>query len=163
MQVGVSNSITRSFRNQGRTGDGPQGGILQSALHTPTYLPETNADGTPARWAGFDNLRVLIDNYDVNTTSLRYIGNLFIDAEIIRDVKFRSSWSLDYNNYEESEYWNDKMQLGAAPTNGLATSALTQNTTWINEQTLSYRKSVEGRHNVGFLAGNTIQQFCLCT
>ena len=157
VQVGVSNSISRSFRNQGRTGDGPQGGILQSALHTPTYLPEVNADGTPARWAGFDNLQVLIDNYNVHTTSLRYIGNLFVDAEIMRDVKFRSSWSLDYNNYDESEYWNDKTQLGAAPTNGLATSALTQNTTWINEQTLSYHKNIESKHNVGFLLGNTIQ------
>lgn len=157
VQVGVSNSISRSFRNQGRTGDGPQGGILQSALHTPTYLPEINADGTPARWAGFDNLSVLIDNYNVHTTSLRYIGNLFLDAEIFPDLKFKSSWSLDYNNYEESEFWNDKTQLGAAPTNGLATSALTQNTTWINEQTLSYKKSIASRHNVAFLLGNTIQ------
>jgi TonB-linked SusC/RagA family outer membrane protein len=157
VQVGVSNSFTRSFRNQGRTGDGPQGGILQSALHTPTYLPEVNADGTPARWAGFDNLQVLIDNYNVNTTSLRYIGNLFVDADLFKDVKFRSSWSLDYNNYDESEFWNDKTQLGSAPTNGLATSAISQNTTWINEQTLSYRKSLEGDHNIGVLAGNTLQ------
>ncbi len=157
IQVGVSNSISRSFRNQGRTGDGPQGGILQSALHTPTYLPEVNAEGTPARWAGFDNLQVLINNYKVNTTSLRYIGNLFIDAEIIKDLKFRSSWSLDYNNYDESEYWNDKTQLGAAPTNGLATSALTQSTTWINEQTLSYRKNIHDKHSFGILAGNSLQ------
>lgn len=156
IQVGVSNSITRSYRNQGRAGDGPAGGLLQSALHTPTYLPENNPDGTPARWAGFDNLQVLINNYKVHTTSLRYIGNLYIDAEILRDLKFRSSWSLDYNNYNESEYWNDQTQLGAAPTNGLATSAITQNTTWINEQTLSYRKTL-GKHSFGVLVGNTLQ------
>jgi TonB-linked SusC/RagA family outer membrane protein len=157
IQVGVSNSISRSFRNQGRAGDGPAGGLLQSALHTPTYLPEFNADGTPARWAGFDNLQVLINNYRVHTTSLRYIGNLYIDAEILPDLKFRSSWSLDYNNYNESEYWNDQTQLGAAPTNGLATSAITQNTSWINEQTLSYRKNIHNQHSFGVLVGNTLQ------
>lgn len=157
VQVGVSNGITRSYRNQGRTGDGPAGGMLQSALHTPTYLPEVNPDGTPARWAGFDNLQVLIDNYNVNTTSLRYIGNLYVDAELLPGLKFRSSWSLDYNNYDESEYWNDQTQLGAAPTNGLATSAITQNTTWINEQTLTYRKSFSNKHDFGILIGNTIQ------
>jgi len=157
IQIGISNSFTRSFRNQGRTGDGPAGGLLQSALHTPTYLQEVNADGTPARWAGFDNLQVLINNYDVHTTSLRYIGNLYADAEIIHNLKFRSSWSLDYNNYNESEYWNDQTQLGAAPTYGLATSALTQNTTWINEQTLSYRINPGSRHTPGVLLGNSVQ------
>lgn len=157
VQVGVSNGLTRSYRNQGRTGDGPAGGMLQSALHTPTYLPEVNADGTPARWAGFDNLQVLIDNYNVNTTSLRYIGNLYVDAELLPGLKFRSSWSLDYNNYDESEYWNDQMQLGAAPTNGLATSNITQNSTWINEQTLAYRTTFGHKHDFGVLIGNTIQ------
>lgn len=158
VQVGVSNGVTRSYRNQARAGDGPQGGLLQSALHTPTYLPETNADGTPARWAGFDNLQVLLDNYDVNTVSLRYIGNLYAEAEILPDLKFRTSWSVDYNNYDESEYWNDKTQLGAAPTYGLATSSITQNSTWINEQTLSYRKKLGRGHTFGAVVGNTVQQ-----
>ncbi|WP_240155138.1 TonB-dependent receptor [Chitinophaga sp. Cy-1792] len=155
--VGTSNSFSRSYRNQGRSGDGPQGGLLQAALHTPTYLPEVNADGTPARWAGFDNVQVLINNYDVNTTSLRYIGNIYADANILPDLKFRTTFSLDYNNYNESEYWNNLTQLGAAPTNGLATSAITSNTAWINEQTLSYRKQVATGHFLGVLIGNTIQ------
>lgn len=155
IQVGASNSFSRTFRNQGRAGDGPAGGLLQSALHTPTYLPELNADGTPARWAGFDNLQVLLKNYDVNTISLRYIGNLYFDAQITPELKFRSTFSLDYNNYNESEYWNNLTQLGSP--NGLATSTITQNSTWINEQTLSYRKSFTGRHNLGVLIGNTVQ------
>ncbi|WP_205511244.1 SusC/RagA family TonB-linked outer membrane protein [Longitalea arenae] len=163
VQVGVSNSLYRSFRNQARAGDGPQGGLLQSALHTATYLPELNADGTPARWAGFDNLDVLINNYDVNTISLRYIGNLYADAEILPDLKFRTSWSLDYNHYNESEYWNNLTQLGAAPTNGLATSIQTQNTTWINENTLQYRKNLFGQHALGILVGNSIQSNSLRT
>ncbi|QJB32223.1 TonB-dependent receptor [Chitinophaga oryzae] len=157
ISVGTSNSFSRSYRNQGRAGDGPQGGLLQAALHTPTYLPEFNADGTPARWAGFDNVQVLINNYDVNTTSLRYIGNIYLDAAILPDLKFRSTFSLDYNNYNESEYWNNFTQLGAAPTNGLATSAITQNTAWINEQTLSYKKRLGTGHFLGVLAGNTLQ------
>ena len=156
VQVGVSNNFSRSFRNQGRAGDGPAGGLLQAALHTPTYLPATNVDGTPARWAGFDNLGVLLNNYDVHTISLRYIGNIYLDVQLLPGLKFRSTFSLDYNNYNESEYWNNLTQLGAAPTNGLATSSLTQNTTWINEQTLSYRKST-GPHSFGVLVGNTVQ------
>ncbi len=102
-------------------------GLLQSALHTPTYLCEVNADGTPSRWAGFDNLDVLINNYDVKYwVSLRYDWHyLYADVEILRDLKFRTSWSIDYNHYNESEYWNNQTQLGAAPANGLATSIQT--------------------------------------
>ncbi|HLA53470.1 MAG TPA: TonB-dependent receptor plug domain-containing protein, partial [Flavitalea sp.] len=59
VSVGISNSISRSFRNQGRAGDGPAGGILQSALHTPTYLSPYNEDGVPVGRAGFDNLDLL--------------------------------------------------------------------------------------------------------
>jgi TonB-linked SusC/RagA family outer membrane protein len=157
ISVGVSNNFTRAFRNQGRSGDGPAGGLLQAALHTPTYLPEVNADGTPARWAGFDNLQVLLNNYDVHSISLRYIGNLYLDAELLPGLKFRSTFSLDYNNYNESEYWNNLTQLGAAPTNGLATSSLTQNSTWINEQTLAYKKTFGEGHHFGALVGNTVQ------
>ncbi|MDJ1506244.1 TonB-dependent receptor [Xanthocytophaga agilis] len=157
VQIGVSNTLSRSFRNQARAGDGPQGGLLQSALHTPTYLPEYNEDSTPARWAGFDNLKVLLDNYDVNTVSLRYIGNLYADIELLPGLKLHSSFGIDYNHYDESEYWNDKTQLGASPTNGLATSSLTQNSTWLNEQTLSYRKSFGTQHTFGALIGNSLQ------
>ncbi len=158
VQVGVTNTISRSYRNQARSGDGPAGGLLQSALHTPTYLPENNPDGTPARWAGFDNLQVLLNNYDVNTASIRYIGNLYANVQIFKGLTFKTSWSLDYNNYNESEYWNDKTQLGASPTNGLATSSITDNSAWINEQTLNYHTRFgETKHTLDVIVGNTIQ------
>ncbi|PUZ30193.1 TonB-linked outer membrane protein, SusC/RagA family [Chitinophaga costaii] len=155
--VGVSSLISRTFRNQVREGTGPQGGIMQAALHTPTYLPKVNADGTPGRWAGFDNLQVLIDNYNVGTRSLRYIGNFYLDAEILKDLVFHTSWGMDYNNYKESQIWNDKTLIGLAPTNGLVTSSITENATWINEQTLTYKKTFNSKHNFGALLGNTVQ------
>jgi hypothetical protein len=93
----------------------------------------------------------------VHTTSLRYIGNLYADIEIIKGLKFRSSWSIDYNSYNESEYWNDKTQLGASPTNGLGTSAITQNSAWINEQTLNYHNIFGGKHTFDVVVGNTLQ------
>jgi len=157
IQVGFSNNFSRTFRKQGRAGDGPDGGLLQSALHTPTYLPEFSAKGTPLDYAGFDNLTVLIDYYDVQTISLRYIGNVYADAQIAKGLKFRTSWSLDYNNYNESQYWNNLTQDGAPPTNGLATSSLTQNSTWIDEQTLSYKTIFGSKNNFSAVVGNTVQ------
>ncbi|MGV3705533.1 MAG: SusC/RagA family TonB-linked outer membrane protein [Arcticibacter sp.] len=157
IRAGVNNSISRSFRNQARAGDGPQGGMFQTGLLVATYLPKVNADGTPAKWGPWDNLDVLLNNYDVNTANVRYIGNVYLDADILPGLKFRSSFGIDYNDYKESEYWNSLTLLGAAPTNGLATSAVTNNNTWLNEQTLSYRKTINNAHTFGILIGNSLQ------
>jgi TonB-dependent starch-binding outer membrane protein SusC len=157
LQVGVSNNFSRTFRKQGRAGDGPDGGLLQSAVNTATYLPPFSPTGQPLDYAGFDNLAILIQYYDVHTISLRYIGNLYADAQILPGLKFRTSWSLDYNNYNESQYWNNLTQDGAPPTNGLATSALTLNSTWIGEQTLSYKTLFGDKNSFGIVIGNTLQ------
>ncbi|WP_254448452.1 SusC/RagA family TonB-linked outer membrane protein [Spirosoma rhododendri] len=129
---------------------------MQAALHTPTYLPKFNDDGTYAKWAGFDNLDVLINNTDMHSISTRYIGNIYGEYEITKGLKLRSSWSLDYNNYDEYEYWNTLTNRGSA-SKGLATSSISTNTIWINEQTLNYRKAFGGQHTFSALLGNTLQ------
>lgn len=155
IQIGVSNTFTRTYRNQGRAGDGPQGGLLQAALHTPTYLSPYNEQGVLVGRAGFDNLTLLIQNYDVNSSSLRYIGNLYAEAELLPNLKLKSSWGADYNNYDESEYWNTYLLLGAQ--GGYATSSITQYSSLLNEQTLSYRTNFGSKHSFRGIIGNTVQ------
>lgn len=156
VRIGTSNLISRGYRTNARVGDGPQGGILQAALHTPTYLPKFNDDGSYAKWAGFDNLDILIKYTDMNSVSLRYIGNIYAEADILSNLKFRTSWSLDYNDYNEFEYWNSLTNRGSA-SKGLATSSISKNTVWVAEQTLSYKAKFGRHHNLGVLAGNSVQ------
>ncbi|HEX2970273.1 MAG TPA: TonB-dependent receptor [Bacteroidales bacterium] len=157
LSLGISNNLSRTFRNQARVGDGPNGGMLQAALHTPTYLPKENADGTPAKWAGFDNLDVLIKYTDIKAASYRYVGNVKLNYDILKNLKFTSSFSLDFNDYDEFQYWNDLTNLGAA-SNGYGSDGDSKNQIWINEQTLEYRLALPGKHNFAFLAGNTVQK-----
>lgn len=156
VQVGVSNTLSRTFRNQARAGDGPQGGLLQAALHTPTYLSPYNDAGELVGRAGFDNLTLLIKYYDVNSISLRYIGNLYADAELAPGLVFRTSLGIDYNNYDESEYWNNYLIAGSP--SGLATSSISQNTSWVNEQTLTYKPRIGDNHSLAVVLGNTLQE-----
>ncbi len=152
VSIGLTNSLSRSYRNQARTGDGPQVSLWNSANSAATYTPKYAEDGTSV---GADNTYILMENYDVNTVTLRYIGSVFGEAQLAPGLKFKSSFSIDYNKYEESAYWNSKTSIGKA-SQGSASSAITQNNTWINEQVLSYQKKL-GLHNLLFLAGNTIQ------
>jgi TonB-linked SusC/RagA family outer membrane protein len=155
LRIGINNSLSRTYRNQGRAGDGPRGGLLQAALHTPTLSSPTNEDGELVGRAGFDNLTLLINNYDVSSVSLRYIGNLYAEYEITPDLKFKTSIGADYNNYDETEYWNTFLIEGG--NGGLATSSIGQMTSLINEQVLSYKKALTPDHTFGFLLGNTLQ------
>ena len=156
VRIGTSNLLSRSYRTNARVGDGPQGGILQAALHTPTYLPKFNDDGTYAKWAGFDNLDVLIKYTDMHSTSIRYIGNIYGEADLVRNLKFRTSWSLDYNDYNEYEYWNSLTNRGSA-SKGLASYSISKNAIWIAEQTLSYKTKLGNQHSLGALVGNSVQ------
>jgi len=156
IKIGTSNLISRSYRDNARIGDGPKGGIFQAALHTPTYLPKFNEDGSYAKWAGFDNLDVLIKYTNMHSISLRYIGNIYAEANILPGLKFRTSWSLDYNNYEEYEYWNSYTNLGSANHN-YGQSAVSRNTIWTNEQTLNYQTTFGQQHHFTALIGNTVQ------
>src|SRR5690606_16002901 len=155
LRIGINNSLSRTFRNPGRAGDGPRGGLLQAALHTPTVSSPTSAEGELVGRAGFDNLILLINNYDVSSVSLRYIGNVYAEYEISPDLKFKTSIGADYNNYDESEYWNTFLIEGG--NGGLGTSSIGQMTSLINEQVLSYKKALSQDHTIGVLLGNTLQ------
>ncbi|WP_437917965.1 SusC/RagA family TonB-linked outer membrane protein [Sphingobacterium sp. LRF_L2] len=152
IKIGLTNNFSRTYRNQARTGDGPQVSLFNSAIATATNVPIFTDDGA---LNGTDNTYTLVDNYDVNTVSLRYVGSVFAELEIAKGLKFRSSFSTDYNLYDESQYWNSKTSIGIANDNQ-ATSGITRNSTWINEQTLSYQKGF-GEHQFNALIGNTLQ------
>jgi TonB-linked SusC/RagA family outer membrane protein len=152
ISVGISNDISRSYRSQAFDGDGPQVNLWNAAVSAATYTPKYATDGTST---GADNIYTLMANYDVHTISLRYIGSLYAQAKITDGLTFKTTFSMDYDHYDESAYWDTETSIGKA-VNGEATSALTQNSTWINEQTLTYQKNF-GVHHLNFLLGNSFQ------
>src|SRR5690606_32691428 len=111
VKIGLTNSFSRSYRNQARTGDGPQAQLYNSAIARAAYEPIFTDEGTAS---GADNTYTLINNYDINTVSLRYVGSAFVEADLAKGLKLRSSISLDYNQYDESQYWNTNTSIGSA-------------------------------------------------
>jgi TonB-linked outer membrane protein, SusC/RagA family len=158
--LSVSNSISKTYRKQARIGDGPNGGMLQAALHTPTYLPKFNADGSYAKWAGFDNLDVLIKYTNMNSNSYRYIGNFKAQVDVLPNLHFTSSWGIDLNDYDEFQYWNSFTSLGAPTTagapGGSGSEANTKNIVWTNEQTLEFVPKLGNKQSLSVLVGNSL-------
>ena len=154
ISIGTSNTFSKSYRNQARPANGGNGTLLQASLNIPTYLPIFAEDGTPLKWVNFDNIDVLTSTVNLWSTSYHYVGNVYVDVNFSKKLKFRSSFGIDYNIYNESEYWDTRTILGAA--GGKATESVTQSSTAINEQTLNYNTTF-GNHSLGVLVGNTIQ------
>ncbi|WP_028526019.1 SusC/RagA family TonB-linked outer membrane protein [Runella limosa] len=157
---GSSNGVYRSFRQQVRGGAGQEAGHLLSALHHPTYFPFTYADGTFSRGSIYESIDNLIDinTANISTTSLRYLGNQFVEVNVLPNLKFKTSFGLDYNIYNEQEFFNDQTQIGGVLNPGGYKNEVNTNfSVFVNEQTLAYKKTFGKNHNFSALIGNTIQ------
>lgn len=156
VSIGSNNTVSSVVRNPAKAANGADGTILQSSLNIPTNLPIFDDKGTPLIWGTPDNISVITDESNIKSKTARYIGNLFVNVDFSEHLKFKSSWGIDYANFDESEYWETDTKLGAPPINGRASSSLTRSTNWFNEQTLNYSNTF-GKHKFGILLGNTIQ------
>nr|WP_084407040.1 TonB-dependent receptor [Pedobacter panaciterrae] len=155
LQIGTSLSYSNINRRIVPTGD--TGGITNTGLHTPTLTPIFNADGSYNRAERFNNPYVLLENSNSHAYTKRFIGNGFVKWDILKNLSFKSSFSLDDNSYNEVIYYNANLNEGRSA-NGSATTALTSERIWIAEQLLSYIPVSNNEHFLSFFLGNTLQK-----
>jgi TonB-linked SusC/RagA family outer membrane protein len=156
-KIGVSVNGISTKRNMSPNNNVPYGAV-NGALYTPRYLPLFNADGSYARPSLFENPLAAINELKFSDAGTRAIGNIFGEYNIVKGLKFKTSWSVDFNESKEDNYFNSKMQQGQAPINGSATSALARNITLIAEQLLTYNKNLSKNNSLNIIAGNSVQK-----
>ena len=117
--------------------------------------------GIPIRPSIYENIDLLTntDAVNISTISIRYLGNHSLEWEIIKNLKLKSSVGLDYNDYREREFFNNKTNIGTsiAPLLGFRSEANTANIIFQNEQLLTYVKNIGDKHNFSGILGNSIQ------
>jgi len=154
LKVGTSLSLARTYRKVSSSDNDP-GGVINSAIFPRSYLPIYNEDGSYARHATFDNHQALIDHLNNNAITWRTIANLFAEYSFLPELKFRSSWSLDYNNNDQKNFLDS--QIGSGRTNnGYATASNTTYAIYSAEQLLTYVKAFD-RHALNLFVGNTVK------
>lgn len=154
LEIGVSTSFSETLRELCRAGD--TGGILNTGLHTPTLTPNFAEDGSYNRSERFNNPHVLLENSNHHTKGNHLIGNVYATWKILPNLLFKSSWSLDNNNYKENVYYNANLNEGKS-TNGSATEAYTINQLWTAEQLFNYNTPIGTNNFVSLFIGNTLQ------
>nr|WP_084407213.1 TonB-dependent receptor [Pedobacter panaciterrae] len=152
-KVGTSNSISSVPRRLVRVGDGPAG-LFQAALHTPTFYPFYNADGSFTKPTVFDNHIAILENSDTHSNSLRSINNLYGTYSILPNLTFKSSLSNDYNLYKENAYYNTNLVYGQPA--GEANDVITSRQSLIAEQLINFSLS-KSKSDFAFFLGNSVQ------
>jgi len=155
LKFGTSMMYSSTTRNRSANGNDIQGS-LTTAFFYPTNIPIYNTDGTYNKplW---ENPVAVANETDYTMKTSRLIGSVFAEYEIFPGLAFRSTWSLDNNFIDEYNYDNTLLNDGKS-VNGNASSNLTTDNNWINENILTYQFNLNNAHNFNLLVGNTLQE-----
>lgn len=156
LKTGVNLNLARTYRNLSASDNNPSMGVITSAIFPRSYLPIYNDDGTYARWGAFNNHKALIEHLDNNAVTWRTIGSLFGEYTFTPELKFRSTWSLDFSNNDLRNYVNSLIGMGSAA-NGSSTMSNSNTVIYTAEQLLTYVKTFNKFHSVNVLVGNTVK------
>jgi TonB-linked SusC/RagA family outer membrane protein len=153
----ASNSKNRrSFNDDSYTG------VITNALGADPLMPVYDANGNYADYTAYhvdwlsDNPVKSANQIIANTTSYRLVGSLFSEYKFTQELKFRTSWSMDFNDLLDNQYFSPTT-ANAQAQGGIANASVFQQLTWLNENIFTYKKSV-GQSNFNALAGFTLQE-----
>ena len=153
----ASNSKNRrSFNDDSYTG------VITNALGADPLMPVYDANGNYADYTLYhvswlsDNPVKSANQIIANTNSYRLLGSLFGEYKFTKDLKFRTSWSVDFNDLVDNQYFAPTT-ANAQAQGGIANTSIFQQITWLNENIFTYKKSV-GQSNFNALAGFTMQE-----
>ncbi len=155
LKIGTSLTYAVTGRNRATNGNDITG-ALTTAFFYPSNIPIYNPDGSYNKpiW---ENPVAAVNETDYRMNTDRLIGNVYAEYELLNGLLLRTSWGLDHTLVDEYRYFNTKLNTGAA-VNGLATSVITRDQTWLNENTLSYQLRLGQAHSLAALVGNTVQE-----
>ncbi|MGM9741520.1 MAG: SusC/RagA family TonB-linked outer membrane protein [Candidatus Cryptobacteroides sp.] len=131
--------------------------FAQMLTYNPTLdMDEDSGDSTTD---GNDPARNPVANASKtvqNNISNRIQGLGYIELEFIKGLKLRSSIGGYFNNTKSKNYYPSNIGPGQK-FNGKIEHAEVSVLNWINENILSYDKTIKSRHNISALLGLTVE------
>ena len=161
LSLGYNMSLSRSA-NRRSFNDDTYTGIITNALGASPLMPAYDATGNYANYGDYqvswlsDNPVKSSNEIIANTISARVIGSLFAEYKFTKDLKFRSSFSVDFNNLTDDVFFSP-LTTDAEAVSGKAFKSDFNQLTWLNENILTYSKSF-GKSNLNAIAGVTVQE-----
>lgn len=170
-KLGLNLAPTYQSDHNTRSGTDGSRAIIGIATDASPLIASQNKDGSyNTRVSSFGMLgmsnpvqQLLLLNGNQNT--LRILANLYGEVEIVKNLKFRSSYNIDYGNADFNQYFGTMYGPGLNPpalprpaTQNSSTHSSYNYISWLNENLLTYSIKA-GYHTVDFLAGYSSQKW----
>lgn len=145
-------------------------GAVSAAIQYVPLLPVRREDGTYS-YIGTDlreysalldppttpNPVSLTDEVRDSLGDTRLLGNIFARAELLPGLEARVSLGADYAGRWRRTYY-PRTTLRGEQSNGEAIRGTSVTNSWLNENTLTYKREFAGKHDLTLLGGYTQQQ-----
>jgi len=160
INIGANTSFTYG-RNRRSFNDDTYTGIVTNAIGASPLMPVYNPDGTYADFTQYqaswlsDNPVKSAKEIKAFTTNYRFLGTVFADIDIVKQLKFRSSFTADYSSIIDDQFF-DPITTDGEPVGGKAIKGTYRSLTWLNENTFTYQNTF-GKSRLTALGGFTVQ------
>ncbi|HWB26401.1 MAG TPA: TonB-dependent receptor [Chitinophagaceae bacterium] len=161
VSIGSNMSFTYG-RNRRSFNDDTYTGIVTNAIGASPLMPVYNKDGSYADYTEYqaswlsDNPIKSANDIIAYTTNYRFIGTVFADIDVAKNLKFRSSFNTDYTNLVDNQFFDPITTDGQSAPGGKAIEGTYRGLTWLNENTFTYQNEF-GKNHLTALAGFTAQ------
>ncbi|MBS1668084.1 MAG: TonB-dependent receptor [Bacteroidetes bacterium] len=160
VSIGANVAFTYG-KNRRSFNDDTYTGIVTNAIGASPLMPVYNADGSYADYTQYqaswlsDNPVKSAKAIKAFTTNYRFLGTVFAEIQFLKNLKFRSSFTTDYTNLIDNQFF-DPITSDGAPVGGKAIEGNYRSMTWLNENVLSYSNSF-GKSTLNAIVGYTMQ------
>ncbi|WP_185816889.1 SusC/RagA family TonB-linked outer membrane protein [Hymenobacter metallilatus] len=158
IRMGVNIGLNRSTNNRIQN-DNNINGVLSTAVLVASDIPKYRRDGTYAKDPGSstENPLAAAKEPTILGVSARVIGTQFTEFELVKNLKYRATFGLDYLTFKDDTFFPTTTNTGAG-TSGSATSSYRQERNFNHISSLTYAKVFGEAHSVSAQAVVDYQQ-----
>ena len=174
-KISLDNEITSRLRvitnlDYGFSTNNLTNGIYAQALYAPPTESPYNADGTYSNlglisqaYQGFQNPLAVASGIN-QAKNISLLGSLALEYDILRDLKFRSVVSVNFNNYHQLNYVPSYVDIGGfygrqSSEGGTGSQASSNSTDAFFENTITWDKQLNKDHRLNVVGGTSWEKY----
>ncbi|RZK40677.1 MAG: SusC/RagA family TonB-linked outer membrane protein, partial [Hymenobacter sp.] len=144
--IGISQSVNNRINN-----DNSIYGVLTTARLTAADLPIYNADGTYYKTGSLENPVAAAREPYIKATNSRLIASQYTEFELIKNLRYRATFGLDYTYGRDDSFFSTLTNAGAA-VRGQGTVGTVQELNYNHISSFNYVKTFGTDHSLNALA-----------
>ncbi len=169
LKLGINLKYSRSVGHIAQSESSNTGatmGLIGSAIQDVPVFPVYKEDGSffsqpdippDMNFRHQENpVALALTGKDINTSN-RFLGNMYLDYTILDGLSLNFSFGTDLFESRRNVYFPRGTRVGDRD-NGYAMQGLINKTSWLSENTITYKKDFNENHRLNMVAGVTWQE-----